>query len=282
MLKFFTHQRLGAPCFVLLVFSLSSEALAQHAANQVLTQRDLSSFRSIAEDTLAIVNMGNLKRAKSRIRDLETDWDRAEPKLRPRSPEQWRKIDKAIDAALQQLRADSPQAAAAKEALQSLLAELDQLNESAAVAPGKAEATQSARLSIADIIAALEKLRADDSVLDVSFEPKDGQAAYAVRTYANGKVWDGLIDGLTGAAIGDGTVTDESALDDEDKAELAASIHAKITLRQAIETAEKANDGRALNAGLEQVRGRVVWEILFQNAKHHQQIRIDPITGKIL
>ena len=282
MLKFFTHQRLGAPCFVLLVFSLSSEALAQHAANQVLTQRDLSSFRSIAEDTLAIVNMGNLKRAKSRIKDLEADWDRAEPKLRPRSPEQWRKIDKAIDAALQQLRADSPQAAAAKEALQSLLAELDQPNESAAVAPGKAEATQSARLSIADIIAALEKLRADDSVLDVSFEPKDGQAAYAVRTYANGKVWDGLIDGLTGAAIGDGTVTDESALDDEDKAELAASIHAKITLRQAIEIAEKANDGRALNAGLEQVRGRVVWEILFQNAKHHQQIRIDPITGKIL
>ena len=119
-------------------------------------------------------------------------------------------------------------------------------------------------------------------MLDVSFEPKDGQPAYAVRTYANGKVWDGLIDGLTGAAIGDGTATDESALDDEDKAELAASIHAKITLRQAIETAEKANDGRALNAGLEQVRGRVVWEILFQNAKHHQQIRIDPITGKIL
>jgi len=282
MLKFFTHQRLGAPCFVLLVFSLSSEAVAQHAANQVLTQRDLSSFRSIAEDTLAIVNMGNLKRAKSRIKDLETDWDRAEPKLRPRSPEQWRKIDKAIDAALQQLRADSPQAAAAKEALQNLLAELDQPNENARVAPGNAEAAQSARLSIADIIAALEKLRADESVLDVSFEPKEGQPAYAVRTYANGKVWDGLIDGLTGAAIGDGTVTDESALDDEDKAELAASIHAKITLRQAIEIAEKANDGRALNAGLEQVRGRVVWEILFQNAKHHQQIRIDPITGKIL
>jgi uncharacterized membrane protein YkoI len=121
-------------------------------------------------------------------------------------------------------------------------------------------------LSIADIIAALEKLRADESVLDVSFEPKDGQPAYAVRTYANGKVWDGQIDGLTGAAIGDGTVTDESALDDEDKAELAASIHVKITLRQAIETAEKANDGRALNAGLEQVRGRVVWDILFQKS----------------
>src|SRR3979490_1981455 len=70
MLKFFTHQRLGSPCVVLLVFSLSSEALAQHAANQVLTQRDLSSFRSIAEDTLAIVNTGNLRRRKSRINML--------------------------------------------------------------------------------------------------------------------------------------------------------------------------------------------------------------------
>jgi uncharacterized membrane protein YkoI len=282
MPKLFTYQGLGALCFVLLVFSMSSEALAQSAANQVLTQRDLSSFRSIAEDTLTVVSRGNLKRAKSRIKDLEADWDRAEPKLRPRSPEQWRKIDKAIDAALQQLRADSPQAAAAKEALQNLLAELDQPNESATIAPGNAETAQSARLSIADIIAALEKLRADESVVDVSFEPKEGQPAYAVRTYANGKVWDGLIDGLTGTAIGNGTVTDESALDDEDKAELATSIHAKITLRQAIEAAEKANHGRALNAGLEQVRGRVVWEILFQNAKHHQQIHIDPITGKIL
>jgi hypothetical protein len=53
----------------------------------------------------------------------------------------------------------------------------------------------------------------------VSFEPKDGQPAYAVRTYGNGKVWDGLIDGITGAAIGGGTITDESALDEEDKAE---------------------------------------------------------------
>jgi hypothetical protein len=51
-------------------------------------------------------------------------------------------------------------------------------------------------------------------------------------------------------------VIDESALDAEDKAELVALKGAKITLRQAIASAEKANGGRALNAGLEQVRGR--------------------------
>ena len=75
---------------------------------------------------------------------------------------------------------------------------------------------------------------------------------------------------------------DESALDAEDKAELAALKGAKITLRQAIAAAEKASRGRALNAGLEQVRGRAVWEILMQNATQPQQVHIDPITGKIL
>jgi uncharacterized membrane protein YkoI len=279
MQKFLPRQTLGALCFLLLAFCPSSEALAQHPVNQSLTQRDLSSFRGIAQDTLTIVNTGNLKLAKSRIKNLETDWDRAEAKLRPQNPEQWRRIDKAIDAALQQLRTDSPQATAANEVLQNLLAELDRPNE---IAAGNAGSAISAKLSITDVIAALEKLRANENVLDVSYKPKDGQPAYAVRTYANGKVWDGLVDGVTGMAIGDGTVTDESALDDEDKAELAASKHAKVTLRQAIETAEKANDGRALNAGLEQVRGRVVWEILFQDAKRRQQIHIDPITGMIM
>jgi uncharacterized membrane protein YkoI len=263
----------------LLTFSLGSEAMAQHAAKQTLTQRDLSAFRIIAQDTLAIVDTGNLGRAKSRIKDLEADWDRAEARLRPRSPEQWRDIDKALDAALQQLRAVTPQAAAARETLQNLLAALDRPKESTV---GTADAAVLAKLSIADIIAALDKLRADERVLDVSFEPKDGQPAYAVRTYANGKVWDGLIDGITGAAIGDGTVTDESALDEEDKAELAALKHAKVTLREAVETAGKANDGHALNAGLEQVGRRVVWEVLFQDATRHRQVRIDPITGRIL
>src|SRR3981081_2639309 len=95
------RQVFNALLSILLAFSLSSEAMAQHAANQPLTQRDLSAFRIIAQDTLAIVDTGHLGRAKSRIKDLEADWDRAEATLRRRSPEQSRKIAKAIDTALQ-------------------------------------------------------------------------------------------------------------------------------------------------------------------------------------
>jgi uncharacterized membrane protein YkoI len=288
MRRFCPGRAVGALCVLLLALNLWGRALAGDAANQSQPASqsqplgDLSSFRTIAVDTLAIVNTGNLTSAKARIKYLETNWDKAEARLRPRNPGQWLLIDKAIDAALTQLRADRPQASASKEALQNLLASFDRPNQGATAAPGEAATDYSARLSVTDIIDAAEKLQVGASVLDVSFEPKDGQPVYAVRTYASGKIWDGLLDGTSGAAIDQGTVIDESALDAEDKAELAALKGAKITLRQAIASAEKADGGRALNAGLEQVRGRAVWEILIQNTPQPRQIHIDPISGKIL
>src|ERR1700709_1552263 len=125
MQTFFPRQVFNALCFTLFTFSLSSEAMAQHVANRPFTQHDLSAFRVIAQDTLTIVDTGKLGSAKLRIKDLEADWDRAEATLWPRSPEQGRDIDKAIDAALQQLRAETPETAAAREALQRLLAAFD-------------------------------------------------------------------------------------------------------------------------------------------------------------
>jgi hypothetical protein len=159
MQTFSPCRALGALCLLLLM--LGGRAQAQDAANQSQPLGNLSSFRTIAVDTLAIVNSGNLARAKTRIKDLERRWDGAEPQLRPRDPERWRIIDKAIDGALAQLRADKPQSLAAKDALQNLLASLDR--QRATVAPATAE---SARLSVTDIIAAAEKLQVGASVLD--------------------------------------------------------------------------------------------------------------------
>src|SRR3979409_2543020 len=138
MQKFSAGRALGALCLLLLAVGPGGPALALDAATQNQSLGDLSSFRAIAADTLAIVNTGNLSRAKARIKDLETNWDAAEAKLRPRNPEQWRTLDKAIDAALVQLRADKPQASASKDALQSLLASFDQSKQSAKAASGAA------------------------------------------------------------------------------------------------------------------------------------------------
>ena len=89
---------------------------------------DLAPYRTIASDTLALVDKGDVPAARARIKDLETAWDKAEPTLKAKDRPTWTSLDGMIDAALTDLRTPNPKPAACATSLRALIAKMEAMD----------------------------------------------------------------------------------------------------------------------------------------------------------
>lgn len=88
---------------------------------QKLPLGDLSLFTKIAADTRELVIANKVDAAKTRIDDIEHEWDKAQASLKPMNAAKWTEVDDAIDKVLRQLRAVNPNMQNCTAALDALL-----------------------------------------------------------------------------------------------------------------------------------------------------------------
>jgi uncharacterized membrane protein YkoI len=138
-----------------------------------------------------------------------------------------------------------------------------------------------AKVTLLDAIVAA-KNHGGGKLLDASFDASGNSPVYKVKTYQNNEVWEAALDAQSGQFVDQGTITSEAQLDDEDKAELAGLRQATVTLAQAVDAAEKSIGGKAMNAGLEETNGKVVYEItVVGKTGFAKKVMVDPKTGQL-
>ena len=100
------------------------EQLTPQQANAKFPATDIAAFAKIAQDTLDLVAAGDQTGARARIKDLETAWDDAQPRLKPLDKAAWGFLDSEIDDALSAVRARTPDIATERAALTALTTSL--------------------------------------------------------------------------------------------------------------------------------------------------------------
>jgi len=146
----------------------------------------------------------------------------------------------------------------------------------------RVEAANAVALSLLDAIAAAERHSKGGKILEVSFKPTAWAAAYLLKIYRQGAIWEGRMDANSGAILGEEKESPESWLDVDDKAVLAGLETASTTIVQAVQIAEQHAQGKAIAVEIDAGDGiEPVWEIIVITNDMKRKVIVDPATGQV-
>jgi uncharacterized membrane-anchored protein len=104
--------------------SVSATVAPGQSATAHFPAAEVAKLRTIAADSLAMVQAGDQTAATARIKDLETAWDQDQSTLQPLDDTSWTVLDGQIDRVLKALRASNPDPATETQTLTTLLTSL--------------------------------------------------------------------------------------------------------------------------------------------------------------
>jgi uncharacterized membrane protein YkoI len=146
----------------------------------------------------------------------------------------------------------------------------------------RVKAANAVALSLLDAIAAAERHSKGGKILEVSFKPTAWAAAYLLKIYRQGAIWEGRMDANSGAILGEREASPESWLDVDDKAVLAGLETASTTIVQAVQIAEQHAQGKAIAVEIDAGDGiEPVWEIIVTTNDQKRKVIVDPATGQV-
>jgi uncharacterized membrane protein YkoI len=146
----------------------------------------------------------------------------------------------------------------------------------------RVKAANAVALSLLDAIAAAERHSKGGKILEVSFKPTAWAAAYLLKIYRQGAIWEGRMDANSGAILGEREASPESWLDVDDKAVIAGLETASTTIVQAVQIAEQHAQGKAIAVEIDAGDGiEPVWEIIVTTNDQKRKVIVDPATGQV-
>lgn len=143
------------------------------------------------------------------------------------------------------------------------------------------KAFENIKLSMANAVSMAEQHANGNKVANVAFSQQNGSSVFRVRTYGNNSMQQETIDANSGQMIGTSKTTAEGQLDPEDKAELNALLKAKTQLSEAVKAVEQKSPGKIVSAGLEQMNGKVAYQVSVVSNGSVASFHVDPNSGQV-